>query len=138
MTRSLQVRQGDLALEGGSFVLISGRNKLEQDLVHWLRTEFGSDRFHPTFGSTLEDFIGSVVGDENLALLESEVRRVLTNYQDLQLRRFLENRQRFTGEEILAEVDTVKVESSYDAVYVRIIVKNYKGQKFDISVGARS
>lgn len=135
MTRSLKVENGDLAVQGGSFVLLSRRDKLEQDLIHWLRTEIGSDRFHPTFGSTIEQFIGAVQSEENIDLLKSEVKRVLGNYQESQLRKFLENRSRFTAEEILSSVDRVEVSAFYDSVDIRIVAKNLRGQTTDLSLG---
>ena len=135
MTRSLKIENGDLAVQGGSFVLLSRRDKLEQDIVHWLRTEIGSDRFHPTFGSTIEQFIGAVQSEENVDLLKSEVKRVLGNYQEAQLRKFLQNRSRFTSEEILSSVDDVRVTTFYDSVDIRIIARNLQGQATNLSLG---
>lgn len=138
MTRSIKVENGDIALEGGSFALVSHRDKLEQDLVHWLRTEINSDRFHPTFGSTIEQFVGAVQSEENLDLLESEVQRVLSNYQEAQLRKFLEDRTRFTPEEILSSVERVTVTAFYDSVDIRIVAKNLNGQVSDMKLGVRA
>lgn len=127
MTRSLKVTGGDLHVENGSFTLVQGSDKLKQDVEHFLKTEFGSDRFHPTYGSTLSEFIGEAQTGETELLLRSEVLRVLNNYQALQLRAYAENPQRFLQSEILGQVGEVTTLASYDTVKVRVFLTTLGG-----------
>lgn len=96
MTWSLALVAGDLSLSGpGGFATIADSQKIIQDLRCWLLEPRGTDPSHPDYGSTLDggalpdgtyadSIIGSVVSDENMMLLEAEIRRVVLAYQQQQ------------------------------------------------------
>jgi hypothetical protein len=81
---TLAVVDGDLSPQGGQFALVSGPSKVAQDLGLALREPFGCDPFHPLWGSVLPNMIGSPNDTSIPGLVESEIRRVVGNYQIIQ------------------------------------------------------
>lgn len=90
----------------------------------WLLTRHGSSRFHPTFGSALQSFIGGVVGSATQANTYNEVLRVLTNYQTMVYNLFTANPQLFSLSELPYSIDQINVAITYDTVYATIQVSN--------------
>jgi hypothetical protein len=145
MTWSLQIRNGDLALNGpGGFQQVSGMQKLIQDLRDWMLEPQGTDPVHPDYGSNLdggtnpdgsliETHIGSVIDRERLLDIESELRRILASYQQQQLARLQFETVQFGGKntfsqaEILASVNEVAVEQFGDVILARISVTAQDG-----------
>lgn len=127
MSFSLAVENGDLALLGSEIKLIWGVDLLKQNLDLWLRERFGIDRFHPTMGSTLEDFIGGIVSPGVKAQLQSEVLRVLQNYQAIQQREIQQSPKKYSLSELLYSVDDIVVSVSYDTVIVTLKVSTASG-----------
>lgn len=134
MSFTIAIKDGDIDLEGNTFAIKTGTPKLEQELSVWLRERFGSDRFHTNYGSTLDYYIGSVMSDTAVFEIESEVERILRNYQTLQLRKFREDPQALDPSEILAEISSVRAKPNYDAVEVTIHFMTYRGTSSNISV----
>ena len=134
MSFTIAIKDGDIELKGNTFAIVTGTAKLEQELSVWLRERFGSDRFHTNYGSTLDYYIGSVMSDTAVFEIESEVERILRNYQALQLRRFREDPQALDPSEILAEISSVRAKPNYDAVEVTIHFTTYRGTSSNISV----
>jgi hypothetical protein len=128
MTYSLALSDKDLAIDGSRLGIVSGLNKLKQDLDLWLKEEFSTDRFHPRFGSTLERYIGGIIEEDTVFEIKAEVLRVLTNYQQLQLQRLQTRQQAFTTDELLDEIVSVRTSVSFDSVYVDIRFKTASNQ----------
>ena len=124
MTYSLAVSNGDLVVKGSQLGIVSGTQKLSQDLQIWLYSRFGSDMMHPTFGSVLESWIGGVIQKSTQANVYNEVLRVLNNYQSMQYQLFQASPQLFSVAELLYSIDNVDVSITYDTVYVTIQVSN--------------
>jgi len=138
MSWSFNVKNGDLDLSGpGGFSVVTGGQKLIQDLKHWLLESRGTDPMHPEYGSTLdggvtsdgsvvEAFIGANIYKERLLDVESEIRRVLFSYQDQQLARLRSEQERLGGKntfapnEILYSVDGVNVRQIDDKVVAQL------------------
>lgn len=59
---------------------ITGRNKVQQDLKILLRTEYGEDIFHPSFGMNMMN----VIRVSTKASVEKELRDALGQYQYLE------------------------------------------------------
>lgn len=133
MSYSLAMVDGDLAVRGNALAVVYGVEKLKQDIDLWLRERFGTDRFHPTMGSTLEDFIGEVVTDHTRAEIYSEVLRILENYLAIQDRIIKSNPQKLSMTEIMVSVNAIDVKVNYDTVYVTVNVSNAVGQTTLIS-----
>src|SRR5690242_2567390 len=121
MSTSLKVVNGDLSITAGKFDIVSGTDKLTQDLTLWLTERFRDDRFHPTYGSILDGYIGGVINPEDTTVrIQSEVLRVLSNYQQTQQDSFRKTPNKFQPSELLQSVNGVNVSLSYDKVIVLI------------------
>jgi len=71
--------------------------------------------------------------------IESEVNRVLRNYQSIQVKKFREDPSKFSPAEILAEITNISSNVYYDYLEVYVYFKTYQGTngkiKLDVSVG---
>lgn len=124
MSYSLAVVNGDLAPLGGQLQIVSGVTKLKQDMDLWIRERFGVDRFHPRYGSVLEDFIGGIVNDDTGTEVTEELMRVLRNYMAVQKFAFTNNPQAFSLSELLLDVVSINSTVSYDTVAATVTVVN--------------
>ena len=122
MSFSLAIENGDLATRGDGLGIVFGVDKLVQDLTVWLTEKFGSDIMHPEMGSMLDSWIGSVISSSTKADVQSEVLRVLQNYQNGQVRGIKTTPQRYSLSEILYSIDDIQVLVGYDTVSVVISV----------------
>lgn len=120
MSYSLALENGDLHATGSRLDIVQGSAKLSQDVDLWLREDYGINRFHPQFGSILDNFIGGVVSPNTNVEVQSEVLRVLQNYQNIQLSRFQANPQKFSPDELLNDVSGVNTQIAYDKVVVTV------------------
>ena len=136
MSFSLKVEDKDIALRGSQLAITHGSDKLRQDLSLWLTERFRSDRFHVSYGSILDNFIGQTMEYETTVLVESEVMRVLQNYQSLQYRRMMEDSSKMSPSEILVSVLSVRARVLYDAVLVTIRFTTAARQGEQLTVGA--
>jgi hypothetical protein len=134
MSYSLAVLNGDLVQEGDSMNLVWGIDKLNQDLYLWIMERYGGDRFHVTMGSILQEFIGGVVSSSVRAEVQSELFRVLQNYQAVQLRGIKENPQNYSTSELLVAVDDIAATISYDTVNVTLKLRNGSGETATITL----
>jgi hypothetical protein len=136
MSISLKVLNGDLSINAGKFDVVEGSNKLTQDLTLWLTERYRDDRFHPTYGSILDGYIGGVINaDETVVRIQSETLRVLSNYQQVQLARFREDPGKFQPSELLQSVNGVDVSISYDKVIVLVRITTAARTTTSITVG---
>lgn len=136
MSYSLKLVDGDLSQKGSTLEIVTGVNKLQQDLDLWLRERYGGDRFHPNMGSTLQEYIGGVADETSRRDVQDEVLRVLQNYQDLQLRTLRERPQFLSYSEMLMSIEEVKAAVNYDTVTVSIRVRNGVNETRTIIAGA--
>lgn len=124
MTFSLALVNGDLAPQGGQLQIVYGVAKLKQDMDLWIRERFGVDRFHPRYGSILEDFIGGIVEEDTGVEVTEEIMRVLRNYMAVQKFAFTSAPQAFSLSELLLDVAAVRTNVSYDTVTSQVTVVN--------------
>lgn len=136
MSFSLALADGDLVQKGNQLDLVFGVDKLNQDVYLWLMERYGGDRFHVTMGSILQEFIGGIVGDSTLAEVESEVLRVLQNYQAVQLRGIKENPQLYSTSELLVSIDDIQARLNFDTVNVTVRLRNGSGNTATIRVAS--
>lgn len=136
MSISLKVVNGDLSISAGRFNLVSGSDKLKQDLTLWLTERYRDDRFHLTYGSILDGYIGGIINaKDTIVRVQSETFRVLSNYQQIQLARFRELPSKFQPSELLQSVNGVDVSLSYDKVIVLVRITTAARTSASISVG---
>jgi hypothetical protein len=124
VTYSLAVVNGDLVRTGNSMAIVYGVEKLKQDLCLWVTEGYGIDRFHPKMGSILPDYIGSVITDSTRVQVQSEILRILQNYQAVQLQGLKGSPQRYSYSELLYSIDSINVAISYDWVSATVSIKN--------------
>jgi hypothetical protein len=136
VSTSLKVVNGDLSITAGKFDIVSGTDKLTQDLTLWLTERYRDDRFHPTYGSILDGYIGGVINaNDTIVRVQSEVLRVLSNYQQIQQAAFRATPNKFQPSELLQSVNGVDVSLSYDKVIVLIRITTAARTTTSISVG---
>jgi hypothetical protein len=124
---SLKVVDGDLVQQGSELAIVSGQEKLYQDMSLWLRERYGVDRSHPNYGSRLPDFIGGVIESHTRVRVYNEVLRILNNYQNMQTAHFTANPSKFSVAELMASIDDVTIDINYDTVNVTVRVSNPAG-----------
>lgn len=134
MSYSLAIADGDLVQRGSRLDVVSGVDKLRQDVYCWLTERYGSDRFHVNMGSILQDFIGGIASESTRVEVQSEIFRVLQNYQAMQLRRFKENPEKLSASELLVSVDDIMAALNYDTVRVAIRLRNGSNESTTIKV----
>lgn len=121
-------------LEGGGYALVTGSDKLKQDLSLALEEPIGTDRFHRMWGSVLDSLIGQPNGPALVAMVQTEVERVLSNYltvqQALLSRDALAGRTpRYGSGEVIQSVDSVQVSTSFDTISVLITLTTLSDQQ---------
>jgi phage baseplate assembly protein W len=117
--QSLALVQGDLAINGtGQYLTYTGAARIKQDLTLALTEEYGFDRFHPAYGSTIRSYLGQVISPEMQMLVQAEVNRVLQNYIILQQVSVL----RDTVVDVQGVYDTSDVVRSVDNITVRTLL----------------
>lgn len=127
---------GDLKQSGSLIGTVSGIDKLKQDLDIWFRERYQIDRFHPTYGSTLDNHVGGKVSALAVSQIRQEVSRVLSNYQKVQKAAFDKAPYKFPLNELLARVDNITVEVSTDSIFVTVVFTTATGTGGTINVGA--
>ena len=146
MSWSFYIKNGDLSLSGPKgFAVVTGVQKLLQDVKHWILEPQGTDPIHPSYGSIfdggissdgspIEGYIGSNVIKERLLDVESEMRRILYAYQDQQLSRlkrdqsYLNGKNTFGPNEILYSVDGVDTQLvDNDKIVMQLKLKTQNG-----------
>lgn len=125
--------------------MVTGTQKVFQDLKHWLLEPRGNDVMHPEYGSTLDGGInpdGTVVGThigelidrERLMDIEAEIRRIIFAYMQQQVERVrresieLRGKNTLSFGEIVASLDRLDVLPIHDVVLARVMLRAQGGQ----------
>ncbi len=143
MSWSLKIRNGDLAIDGGTYGTVTGPEKLVQDLRCWILEEQGNDVMHPDYGSLIQGGmspsgvpvpspLGNTFSAEDLLRIESEVRRVIMAYQAQQRDRISVDTVRYNGKntmspgEILLSIKNISIIQNIDTAlcYVTLVTGN--------------
>jgi hypothetical protein len=148
MTWSLQLRNGDLTLGNASYGRVTGEDKLVQDLRAYILERRGTDNAHPLFGSLLDGGVNTdgslargLIGRDNNAFLtleiESELRRIISEYQARQLQRAKDDRVIYgkttlTKGEVLLGITTLKVNAVADRLDITLGLETAKGTTVEL------
>lgn len=130
---------GDLAIgTNGAYLLYSGVDRIRQDLSLALTEEYGADRFHPTYGSVVQGYLGQVLSPEILQLVRAEVNRVLQNYLVIQQNEVLRDsvvdvQGRFDTSDVVQSVDNVSARAVLDTIYLSATLTTLSRQSVTIS-----
>lgn len=109
----------------GGYQLYSGVDRIRQDLQLALREEYGSDRFHPKWGSIILRYIGQIQSQHLEMLVRAEINRVLQNYIAVQQAEVLRDSQvdvknRFTTSDVVRRVTAMVTDMQLDRINVAL------------------
>ena len=111
MSFDLKIKSGDISIESdGSLSVVSGNEKIRQDIVKIILTKFGENRFHPNYGSDAGSLqIGSAADKKIVELdlvqsVESSLKYLIS------LQKEQSKRQLLSSSEIILEINNVSVE----------------------------
>lgn len=137
--KTLQLQDGDLVIGPNGYQTVDGVGMVTQDLRCALGEPLGNDRFHPGYGSALEDYIGAVLDEMGRFTVEQEVNRVVGNYTAIQSDRMQRDalmaaKSRFSAADIIASVSGVTVTSAQDTVQVAISLTTLSGDTANVDM----
>ncbi len=135
--KTLELRNGDFVIGQGGFVMVEGLNKIHQDLSILVREALGEDRFHPMWGSILQDFVGRSIGLETEADVRNEINRVIQNYMIMQTRQIqvdqtMGRRPRHKPEEVVREIQGIDIQQRSDRFNVKVKVRTASGDSLNV------
>ena len=127
--------------------IASGQRRVLQTLSTALREPVGGDRFHPMWGSTLHDFIGTAATLPFPAdtLVQSEVQRVVELWAKAQFLQFqrnvdkpVEQRAYYTAAEVVTGMEPPDTRMGLDRVAVKVTLQTLSGEQMTVvqSMGA--
>ena len=136
--KAFQVTNGDLVLSNGSFATVEGPEKIVQDLGIASATEYGTDRFHPRYGSVLSNYIGQPISDSTNMLVKSEMTRIINNYRAIQLSNangyITKGLQApYSQDEMVQSILNISVQQNYDTLGVTVALSTQSGKEVAVS-----
>ena len=138
--KDLQIAGGDLILSGGELGLVDGAAYIRQRLATALTEPYGADPFEPTWGSTLETYLGAPVTSGTDALVASEVSRVLARLIAAQRAmvtswQLTGSRSQLLASDVIATVNSVNAIISPDPemIIVSVSLTTMGGQQVSLS-----
>lgn len=151
MSKSLRLEHGDLVVGSGrAFDMVSGQDKLFQDLTLWLLEKIGTDPSAPTYGSRLDggtengedvpSFIGQIASQERILEIKAEVINVLNFYQNTQLEKMKREMIQYGGrhtlsdDEVLHTVDNIETVQLGTTIIVRVTCTTLSGANLQITI----
>ena len=150
MSWSLRIHNGDLDFNGSSFAIVTGPNKLVQDLKCWILEPRGDDPMHPDYGSLLDggmlldrtminSMLGQPISSIALVTIEAELRRILAGYQAQQQDRISRDSVRYgkntmSPGEILLSIEKIELSPVADTVFASIFIKTASGDSITFTI----
>lgn len=138
--KDLQLVGGDLLSSGRGFATVTGADYVRQRVATALSEPYGSDPFHPTWGSALPGYLGAPQGAGTDALISSEVSRVLAALvaaQQLALTSsaMTGTRSQLAAADVIASVNSVSASAGGrpDAVAVAVSLTTQGGQLVQVA-----
>ena len=137
----IKVVNGDLNIMGdGNAQEITGVERIEQELSHWLLEPLGTDTIYKRFGSELWDSVGDPQIREYIDDVRMEVQRVVENYMAYQSRqakedlsisseRFMRN---WKDDDLIERLDGIDVKAVADYLYVTVKLTTVGGEQIVI------
>jgi phage baseplate assembly protein W len=126
--KTLALVNGDLWVTQGGYKLITGVDRIRQDLMLALLEEYGSDRFHPRWGSIVKRYIGNVITPQLEALVRAEVNRIVQNYILIQQAEVIRDTQidekgRFTTSDVVRSLLNLSTSVGMGSVNVSLALE---------------
>jgi hypothetical protein len=111
MSFDLKLKSGDIQLENdGSISIVSGNQKIRQDLVKIILTKLGENRFHPQYGSNTGLLQIGSTADQNLLELDLNQSVQSATRFLMSLQREQSKRQLLSSSEIILDVKDISIE----------------------------
>lgn len=138
MMKTLALRNGDLVVSGNALGMVKGVARVQQQVGLCLREPYGSDRFHPGWGSVLPEWIGRAIEGSGIQLeLRAELIRVVKNFISSQTasieRRAVRGlRPVIEPAEILVDITDIKVIQERDSLVVKATLRTAGNREFSI------
>lgn len=137
MSWSLRIANGDLVPSRGSVLVARNETKLVQDLRGFILQELGTDMYHPTYGSTIQDAVGV---DFRVTMdIELELKRIVRLYQERQVARARTDqvaRGRISLEqgEVLVSLEGISFTQNQDRLTVDMKIKTGDSRSLNFSI----
>lgn len=135
---NLKIVDGDLAVQGnGDLVQISGPERIAQELSCWVLEPLGTDFIYPKFGSDLNEHIGSIMSQDELLEVRSEVTRLVRNYVTYQQRQISEANLSglvnvWHDNDIVQRIDSIEVQNVADTIEVSVSLTTVGGDRVSV------
>lgn len=137
--KDLQLVGGDLLASGRGFATVTGTDYVRQRVATALSEPYGSDPYHPDWGSALLGYIGAPQTPGTPALITSEVSRVLAALIAAQQLMITSSamqgtRSQLAAADTIAAVDSVQAGagSRPDAIAVAVALTTQGGQQLQV------
>lgn len=137
--KDLQLVGGDLLAVGRGFATVTGADYVRQRVATALAEPYGSDPYHPQWGSALHGYLGGPQDEGTPPMIASEVSRVLAQLiaaQQLMITAsaLAGTRSPLAASDVIARVDSVNTASGSrpDAVAVAIALTTQGGQQLQV------
>jgi phage baseplate assembly protein W len=135
--QTISIVDGDFDLSGGTFKTITGATKIQQDMGIASLTPYGSNKFHPKYGSVLQSMIGHPTNSTTQSLIQSEITRLINNYQNIQIRKMnayiLQGlRSPYGQDDLIQSVQSINVTQNFDSFNISVILLTMSGQAIPI------
>lgn len=151
MSKSFALVNGDLAIgPGRAFQLVSGKDKLLQDLQLWILERIGTDPATPTYGSRLDggmengqidpSYIGMIISNITLQGIRSEVIRLIQNYQAMQYQKIRAETIAYVGQttldndEVIDGINTITTQAFGSTVVVQVSINLLSGDVIKLTL----
>jgi phage baseplate assembly protein W len=137
--KTIALINGDLAIgSDGGYLLYSGVARIRQDLTLALTEEYGTDRFHPTYGSIVTSYLGKVISADIQQLVRAEVNRVLQNYLIIQQNAVIRDtvvdvQGRFDTSDVVQSVDSITARALLDTIYIQATLTTLSRESVSIT-----
>ena len=135
--KTMAIRNGDLVLSGSKFGMVEGMARVQQQLGLAMREQYGNDRFHRQWGSTLPSWIGEVLSSDVPFEVRAEVTRIVRDFilnqnEQIKNRAALGLSAVVRTDEMIMEIRDIKVETNLDSVLVKVTIRTASNQEFSI------
>lgn len=149
MTWSLRLSNGDLVKgKGNSLAVVTGPEKVAQDLFAWFLEPYGTDPLNPTLGSFIdypEGMVVSLNGEEYVLprnyrdLVVGEINRLISNYTRRQRIRIRLEAGLYDGKHTLQEDEVISdyeviAEQVEDTLFISITLTFSDGDSVDLEI----
>lgn len=137
--QTLALVHGDLVIgSDGNYLLYTGADRIRQDLTLALTEEYGTDRFHPGFGSIVQEYLGRPITPDLQLLVQAEVNRVIQNYLIIQQNEVIRGTLydvagTYNTADVVRSVDSITVRAVMDTIYIAVALTTLARQTITIS-----